>query len=268
MNLNLPEYAVYVIAACVSAGVLWVCYPHLLLVLGINRYRNGVFGVPEDLEPEDKNPHYQELYDQLTQLGFEPLGLHWSTIGRTISTQAYVFGLPEVPCMAEIYSRSDNLYLVTGFEGNAALETTSVPTNEVRSKDFCLTSLPHASAQVLLADHRNQVEELVGQGWRPLPASRLEEIPAITRAASSGSNHNSRLRGFALGHLRTILTSVAIAGVTFGWIFGFAGPWPWLGAALAAAAFHSMSQSSSTRVRLDKNTIQSSQPQSADGSSE
>src|SRR6266478_3968409 len=153
-------------------------------------------------------------------------------------------------------------------EGNSALETTSVPTKEVRSKDFCLTSLPHASVQVLLVDHHNQVEELVGQGWRPLPASRLEEIPAITRAASSGSNHNSRLRGFALKHLQTILTSVGIAALTFGWIFGFAGPWPWLGAALAAAAFHSLSQSSSTRVRLDKNTIQSSQPQSADGSSE
>ena len=48
--------------------------------------------------------------------------------------------------MAEIYSRSNNLYLVTGFEGNAALETTAVPTNEVRSEDFCLTVLPNASA--------------------------------------------------------------------------------------------------------------------------
>jgi hypothetical protein len=266
--MNLPEYATYAIALAVTAGVVWICYPHFLLVLGINQYRNGVFGGPEDLDPDDKSERFQKTYNDLIQLGFEPLGLHWSTIGRTISTQAYVFALSEVPCIAEIYSRSDNLYLVTGFEGNSALETTSVPTKEVRSKDFCLTSLPHASVQVLLADHRNQVEELVAQGWRPLPASRLEEIPAITRAASSGSNHNSRLRGFALKHLQTILTSVGIAALTFGWIFGFAGPWPWLGAALAAAAFHSMSQSSSTRVRLDKNAIQSSQPQSVDSSSE
>jgi hypothetical protein len=150
--MNLPDYATYAIALAVTAGVVWVCYPHFLLVLGINRYRNGVFGGPEDLEPDNKSERYQDCYQDLIQLGFEPLGLHWSMIGRTISTQAYVFGLPEVPCMAEIYSRSDNLYLVTGFEGNADLETTSVPTNEVRSKDFCLTSLPHAPVQVLLED--------------------------------------------------------------------------------------------------------------------
>ena len=266
--MNLPEYAIYVIAASVTAGVIWVCYPHFLLVLGINRYRNGVFGGPEDLEPEDKNPGYQEFYDHLTQLGFEPLGLHWSTIGRTISTQTYIFGLPEVPSMAEIYSRSGNLYLVTGFEGNAALETTSVPTKEVRSKDFCLTSLPYASVQVLLNDHRKQVAELIEQGWEPLPASKLEEIPDITRAASSGSSHSSRLRGAALKHLRIFLTSTVVTGLIFGGMLGFDGPWPWLGAALVVAAFHSMFQGSSTRVRLDREIIQSTQPQSADSSSE
>lgn len=264
--MNLPDYVTYAIALAVCAGVVWVCYPHLLLVLGINQYRNDVFGGPEDLEPDDKSERYQDYYNQLTQLGFEPLGLHWSTIGRTISTQAYVFGMPEVPCMAEIYSRSDNLYLVTGFEGNAALETTAVPTKQVRSEDFCLTVLPFASAQVLLADHRIQVEELVVQGWRPLPAAKLEEIPAITRAASSGSNHNSRLRGFALKHLRTILISVGISGLVFGRIFGYSSPWPWLAAGTAALGIHALTQTSSTRVRLDKSTIQSSWPHSADSS--
>jgi hypothetical protein len=266
--MNIPDYWTWIIAVAVSAGIFWVCYPHVLLVLGINRYHNGVFGGPEDLEPDEKSQRYQEHYDQLTQLGFEPLGLHWSTIGRTISTQAYIFALPEVPCMAEIYSRSDNLYLVTGFEGNAALETTSVATKEVRSKDFCLTSLPYASVQVLLADHRNQVEELVSHGWKPLPASKLEEIPAITHAAASGSEHNSRLRGYALKILRTILISVAIPWLALGSWMGYSHPLPWLLSGLTALGFYSLVQRSSTRVKLDQSTIQATQPQSADNFSE
>jgi hypothetical protein len=266
--MNLAEFMTWTVAVVVGAGVLWVCYPHLLLVLGVNQYRNGVFGGPEDLDPADKSNRYQDTYFQLIQLGFEPLGLHWSMIGRTISTQAYVFGLSEVPCLAEIYSRSDNLYLVTGFEGRAALETTSVPTNEIRSKDFCLTSLPHASVQVLLADHRNQVQELISKGWQPLPASKLEEIPPITRAASSGSNHGSRLRGFALKHLQSIVLSVLIPWLLLARILGYSSPWPWLAAGMAALAIHSLTQNSSARVPLDKSTIQSTTPQSADGSPE
>jgi hypothetical protein len=262
--MNLPDYVTYAIALAVCALVAWVCYPHLLLVLGINQYRNGVFGGPQDLEPDGKSEPYHDSYFQLTQLRFEPLGLHWSTIGRTISTKAYVFALPEVPCMAEVYSRSENLYLVTGFEGNAALETTAVQTNEIRSEDFWLTSLPHASIQVLLSDHRSQVQELVGQGWRPLPTSKLEHIPAITRAASSGSEHNSRLRGAALKFLRTILIAVAIPWLAFGSWLGFLHPLPWLLTGLTALGFYSLVQRSSTRVPLDKSIIEASELQSAE----
>ena len=95
--MNLPEYATYAIALAVSAGVIWVCYPHFLLVLGVNQYRNGVFGGPEDLDPDDKSERFQKTYDDLIQLGFEPLGLHWSIIGRTISTQAYVLDCRKCP---------------------------------------------------------------------------------------------------------------------------------------------------------------------------
>jgi hypothetical protein len=257
--MNLPDYTTYVIAIAVPAAVFWVCYPHILLVLGINQYRNGVFGGPEDLQPDGKSERYQELHRELIHLGFEPLGQHWSTIGRTISTQAYIFGLSEVPCMAEIYSRSENLYLVTGFEGNAALETTSVKTKEVQSKDFWLRSIPDASVKVLLADHRTQVEELVLQGWEPLPASRLEDIPAITRATSSGSEHNARLRGIASQILGNILMSVAIPWLVLGVWFGFGHPLPWLLAGLPAISFYFLVRRSSTRVKLDKSTIQATQ---------
>jgi hypothetical protein len=266
--MNLPEYVTYIIALAVCAGVAWVCYPHLLLVLGINQYRNGVFGGPEDLEPDDKSVRYQDVYYQLVHLGFEPLGLHWSTIGRTISTQTFVFSLPEVHCIATIYSRSDNLYLVTGFEGNAALETTSVRTNEIRSNDFWLTSIPDASVKVLLSGHQNQLQELVSKGWQPLPASKLEDIPAITRAASSGSDHNSRLRSAALKILGTFLLIIALPWLGLAAFVGYFHPLPWLLAGLTSLSIYALIQRSSTRVRLDKSTIQSSQPQSVDNFSE
>ncbi len=262
--MNLSEYSIYIFAIGASVGVFWVCYPHILLVLGINRYRNGVFGGPEDLKPDDKSERYRDHYDQLTQLGFEPLGLHWSTIGQTISTQAYVFGLREVPCMAEIYSRSDNLYIVTGFEGNAAMETTSLKTNEIRSKDYWLSSIPNASVQVLLDEHRHQLQELVSQGWQPLPASKLEDIPAITRAASSGSEHNSRLCGAALKILGTFLLIIALPWLGLATLMGYSHPLPWLIAGLITWGLYALVQTSSVRVKLDKSTIQATQSKSAD----
>src|SRR5947209_19172840 len=93
------------ITQVIAAGmVLLVCLPHLLLWLGVRRYRNGVYGGPEDLTPNDQQDVYRNKYEQLLAHGFQPLGVHWSRIGRTISTESFVFGSSDNRCLAQIYT--------------------------------------------------------------------------------------------------------------------------------------------------------------------
>ena len=39
------------------------------------------------LIPDDSPDAYREKYQQLQALGFRPLGIYWSRIGRTITTE-------------------------------------------------------------------------------------------------------------------------------------------------------------------------------------
>jgi len=46
------------IARLIAAGFAWmVCWPPLLLLLGLRRYRGGTYGGPDDLTPISAKPN-------------------------------------------------------------------------------------------------------------------------------------------------------------------------------------------------------------------
>ena len=121
--MSTQELPLLIMRLVAGSLALLVCWPHLFLLLGLRRYRGGTYGGPEDLAAEEMSEEYRQKYRQLLAHGFTPLGIYWSRIGRTISTQSYVFASREHRCLAQIYSRSNNLYLVTAFRGGDVIYT-------------------------------------------------------------------------------------------------------------------------------------------------
>jgi hypothetical protein len=242
-----------VIVPVIAAGfALMVCWPHLLLLLGLRRYRNGTYGGPEDLSPEDKPDVYRDKYQQLVARGFKPLGIHWSRVGHTVSTETYVFGSSEHRCLAQIYSRSHNLYLVTAFQNGDVMYTMDTCPKNHRVPGYWVTGLFGAPVVDLLTEHRRHVDEWVAQGLEPLPAACLDDGPPIFRAVN---NHpaNSRLWTSASAtNLGFAVFILALGAGIAGWRAGFSGPAPWIGMIVGGAFLKWLWSDHSTRVKLDR----------------
>jgi hypothetical protein len=248
------------LAQLIAGGmILLVCYPHLFLLLGLRRYRNGTYGGPEDLLPGEKQDVYRNKYEQLLAHGFKPLGIHWSQIGRTISTETYVFGSQEHRCLAQIYSRSNNLYLVTAFKGGDVMYAMDTCPKERRLPGYWVTGLQDPTVEELLAEHRRQVNEWVAAGREPLRTASLEDAPPVFRAVNTHPASNRMLTSAAAGNLRFALFILALGGGLAGWRFGFSGPAPWLGIIVAGAFMKWLWSDASTRVKLDRNVTRSTE---------
>ena len=256
------------LAQIIALGLaFFVSLPHLLLLLGLRRYRNGTYGGPEELRPEDKPEAYRSKYEQLLAHGFEPLGMHWSRIGRTISTQAYLFGSTDHRCLAEIYSRSNNLYLITAFEGGDVLYTMDTCLKEKRLPGYRVTGILDANVEQLLAEHRGQVNEWVAEGRKPLPSASLNDALMICRAVNTHPVNNRMLTSAAASNLRFALIILALGGGLTGWKCGFSGPAPWLGVIVAGAFMKWLWSGASTRVKLDRKLTQAAEVTAASESS-
>ncbi len=238
------------------ALVLMVCLPHLLLWLGVRRYRNGVYGGPEDLTPEDKQDAYREKYEQLLAHDFKPLGIHWSRIGRTISTESYVFGSSDHRCLAQIYSRSHNLYLVSAFKGGDVIYTMDTYPKEQHLPGYRVTGLLDPTVEELLAEHRRQVNEWTAEGRELLPTASLEDAPPIFGAVNTHPASNRLLASAAASNLGFALFILAAGGGLAGWLRGFSGPAPWIGVIAGGAFMKWLWSDASTRAKLDRNKTQ------------
>ena len=230
---------------------LMVCWPHLLLLVGLRRYRNGTYGGPEDLSPDDKPDVYRDKYQQLVDRGFKPLGIHWSRVGRTVSTETYIFGSSEYRCLAQIYSRSYNLYLVTAFKGGDVMYTMDTCPKERRLDGYWVTGLLDAPVIDLLTEHRRHMDEWVASGREPLPTASLADAPPIFSAINE---HPVNQRLWTSGAATNLSFAALILGLgagIAGWRAGFSGPVPWLGIIGAAAFLQWLWSDGSTRVKLD-----------------
>jgi hypothetical protein len=248
------------LAQIVAGGlVLMVCLPHLLLWLGVRRYRNGIYGGPEDLTPDDKHDAYRKKYEQLLAHDFKPLGIHWSRIGRTISTESYVFGSRDYRCLAQIYSRSHNLYLVSAFKGGDVIYTMDSYPEERHQPGYRVTGLLDPTVEELLAVHRRQVNEWAAAGRESLPTASLDDAPPIFGAVNTHPMAKRMLASAAASNLCFALFILALGGGLAGWIRGFSGPAPWLGVIVAGAFMKWLWSDASTRVKLDRNRTQSTE---------
>lgn len=263
-----PEWLTWAMQAIAGVIALKVCFPHLLLLLGLRGYRNGTFGGPDELEPDnlfhdggdsadDEKNVYVAKYQDLLDRGFQPLGVHWSRIGRTISTESYICGAGEHRCLAQIYARSWNLYLVTAFTGGAVTITTDVETQERQVEGYWLSSLPGKSVRDLLAEQRRKINLWDAEGCRPLPVATLADVEPVLRAVNTHPANGRFLTAIALNHLLVLLVILVVSSLVTGSLFGFGGTAPYWGVILSGLFLLWAERTSSTRVKLDERLTES-----------
>jgi hypothetical protein len=246
------EMLTWVVRLVAAGFALAVCLPHLLLWLGLRRYRNGTYGGPEDLTPDDKPDVYRKKYQELLAHGFRPLGIHWSRVGRTIATETYIFGSSEHRCLAQIYSRSHNLYLVTAFQGGDVIYTMDAYPAERHLPGYRVTGLLDPTVEELLDEHRRQVDGWVAAGREPLPTAALADAPPIFGAVNTHPANDRLMTSVSATNLGLALFVLALGAALAGWGFGFSGPAPWLGMVAGGAFLNWLWSGHSTRVKLDR----------------
>jgi hypothetical protein len=74
MPWQLPDSLEMLLWPAAGLVAVWLCLPMLAMILGLSRVGCRIVGGPETLTPTGDDPQYDELFDQLRDLGFEPLG--------------------------------------------------------------------------------------------------------------------------------------------------------------------------------------------------
>jgi hypothetical protein len=223
------EYLSVVLASVAVALAVWVCWPHLLVALGLSRFQNGIQGGPGSLDPGDKEEDYQDKYFQLVDLGFLPLGIHWARNGSALATATYVFGSPNQPMMAALSLRSHTLSLLTAFADNLFLQTLDRETRLWQSSSYRLQGLADVPLREVIATHQKAIETLAAQGHQPQPAATLEDFARIARAMNDQPASRRWVRTRALRSVATLLAGFLLCGALSGYAFGFNQPSTWMG---------------------------------------
>lgn len=85
----------------------WICLPDVLMLLGKVRIQRGFSGGPEEVA---QHPEYgsTELCDELTALGFRPLGVYWETVSGHKMFHELVFTAADGDCFGKVYRLFDN----------------------------------------------------------------------------------------------------------------------------------------------------------------
>jgi len=220
--------------ALVSGLVIgWVCWPYLLLALGWIVYQNGTTGGPGDLDPDGMDEDYQRKYFQLVDLGFLPRGIHWSQVGRQPSTETYVFGSRDLPCMVEVFARSWNVYLLTAFADGTAVETGDAAANEVQTDGLWIGGVPDHPLHEVLSIHRQRVDPLIAEGRQPLPSETLDDFARVAQAVNSHPLQRRMLRAKARRYVALLLAGMVCMGLMAGCLSGFETAAPWVAVMLA-----------------------------------
>jgi hypothetical protein len=105
----------------------WLCLPELLILWRGPHIENGFRGGSEEVTPYWLHEIDQDLYDQLTAQGFQPVGRYWEKAQLTRTFDEFVFAGPQVPGFGMLYPNSQILprraAFLTVFTSGAVLFT-------------------------------------------------------------------------------------------------------------------------------------------------
>jgi hypothetical protein len=174
----------WLLAAGVLALTLWVSLRHLLAALGLECFDVGVFGGPEDLEPNGQDEIYGDLHSQLVALGFQPAGQSWESALARPRTLACVFLHPTETCRASLSRLCGGdyrAYFLTDFADGGAVLTANYSRSVWSGPNYLARGTPTRSLAWLLEEHRRDVAPFVEAGCVPRRCAGLQDVPEAKR---------------------------------------------------------------------------------------
>jgi hypothetical protein len=192
-----------VLRAAAAAGVVWLCLPELLTLLGI-AFKNGVAGGPADVEPDGTDASHLEFHRQLQALGFTPLGQYWEAnrFGKTFHELAYASEKEE--CFATIFGLAQvdhHVALLTTFTDGAAVITKNIDGVLASTADLRAAYLSTNSLADILIAHRRHVRDFRAAGHIPTGDYTLPGLQAAELAYYHNPSLRADLRKSTLGNL-------------------------------------------------------------------
>jgi hypothetical protein len=237
---DLLPLAPWLIAAAIWAIALGVSLQHALAALGLDGFRAGYEGGPEDLAPEGKDDLYAHFFHQLTDLGFQPAGVTWEKIAAKPRIESFAFLHSSESCRASVWrllGGDYRAYWITQFRDGGAVLTTNYRRPLWKGRDYLARGIPTTDLALLSDNHRRDVATFVAAGSVPVRCSNLDEVTEAKRAYHHHPTvrwelqrtqwYNFLTRAFLLGVMPTGVALLAIASrrlanPTVPWLLGLA----------------------------------------------
>jgi hypothetical protein len=125
--MDLTDTSLGVIALLSLIIAVRLCLPNLLVVIGYSRLQCGFRGGPREVECYWLNDVDESLYQEMTALGFEPLGVYWEQMPFTRVYDEYVFVRRGDNCYGLLFPNHQIMarrgHFLTVFEDGAVVHT-------------------------------------------------------------------------------------------------------------------------------------------------
>ncbi len=224
----LPVSVEWLLWAAAALVAVWILTPLLFMMLGLTRVGFRILGGPETIQPTDGDPQYDDLFERLRELGFEPLGSrqefgwfanwHW----HKAYPPGRVFGTPARDCFVTLYRIFDGqpwrLSFHTVFSDGSLVSTANqMPDFRIDMTGYRRWGSVTPDLAELLRLHRGAAEHC-GHG---LEVARLD-MEGVCAAITRHSGRYLRSKRLELG-LSGLVGPLLLAGLwaTLGWNVGF-----------------------------------------------
>jgi hypothetical protein len=217
-----------------GAVALWRLMPAVFNALGLTFRRGFIDDNAGALEPCGDDAEYDELFNQLRNLGFEPVGRRSNTCWFFLhhwyrNFQARVFAARQGDCIAVAYQLRAwdqwRLCFVTTFSDGAIVQTANqLERLRIEEPDHLRWGLATPDRGLLLERHREVCREFAGAGSRSVSLLPAEDVNRL--CLHHEARHHRKC--YRWNGLKTMSRSLWLLGIALLLVRRFAGNAPWL----------------------------------------
>ena len=205
---NVPGwiYVAGVAVVLVAGGIVPV-----LRGMGLHRFTAESWGDARDVKPTDPESLFAHYYEQLTALGFQPLGLYRESVLFHVAAMEYAFTHPEFHCRASIYELcggDPRVCIKTDFEEGSLVRVFNYGDDELVSPNLVTRRVPTHSMARMMKEHDHARFRFLNEGLQPVHS---ETLAAWTKAEKNAFFHPAIQEEYRCCEIVTGASSIATA---------------------------------------------------------
>jgi hypothetical protein len=169
-----------------ATAVAWVCLPNVMQLLGQTRFESETDEDAAAIEPTGDDPEYAALVADLRRLGFEPLGIRWTTgrfyCGHWVKTfRSPTFATPRRDCFASVWRFFPNdpwrLGFLTAFTDGGLVESANqMESFKIQEERHWRWGFATPDRGELLGRHRELVEQYTAEHGCTVDNTSLQRL--------------------------------------------------------------------------------------------